>query len=91
MRSPVAVLLALAVALGGVGTAFARPDDPGSKHAPAEKIDLNTASVDQLIALPGVGEAIARKIVAGRPYASVDDLAGAEACTGWLSLRSALG
>jgi competence protein ComEA len=77
VRTPFAFALAVSVALLGAGTAFARPDEPGSARAPAEKVDLNSANVDELLALPGVGEAIAKKIVAGRPYTSVDDLAGA--------------
>jgi competence protein ComEA len=40
-------------------------------------IDLNAATSEELQQLPGVGEVTAKKIIDGRPYKTVDDLAKA--------------
>src|SRR5262249_30748730 len=48
-----------------------------AKTAESAKINLNTASQQELEKLPGVGEATSKKIIAGRPYSSVADLAKA--------------
>jgi DNA uptake protein ComE-like DNA-binding protein len=43
-------------------------------HSTVPKVDLNPATREELVKLPGIGEAIADKIIAARPFKSKDEL-----------------
>ena len=81
MMRLIALLIALAFTLASGSPVLAQAKtDPAAKPdkaATAAKkgpLDINTASEDQLKALPGIGDAYAKKIMDGRPYKRKDEL-----------------
>jgi DNA uptake protein ComE-like DNA-binding protein len=65
-------LFAQGTASGGKASAASKPTS--SATSPSQKIDINSATKDQLDALPGIGSAYSQKIIDGRPYNSKRDL-----------------
>lgn len=48
----------------------------GGASAADRRVNLNTATADELRQLPGIGPALAAAIIEARPFAAVDDLLG---------------
>jgi competence protein ComEA len=76
-----ATLLAVALSLAQAPAQQKAPEKPKSaksaetkKEPPGEKVELNTATKEELMAVPGIGDADADKIIGGRPYKSKTEL-----------------
>ncbi|MGA7217738.1 MAG: helix-hairpin-helix domain-containing protein [Candidatus Sulfotelmatobacter sp.] len=66
--------LLLACLMAAVLTPTASNAVAAPQASAANKLDINTATADQLKALPGIGDAYSQKIIAGRPYRTKLDL-----------------
>ncbi len=84
MRKAISLWMALAVmSWCFAGQLWAQGTQPASKEKPAaaqagsakaKPLDINTATKEELMKLPGIGEAYSTKIIEGRPYKSKDEL-----------------
>ncbi len=75
LRPLAAAVLTLAASLAGAQSTPPAARPPASRtHTASDLLDINTATPQQLKALPGFGDAYVRRVIAGRPYSTKNQL-----------------
>ena len=75
MSAIVVGVFALSLMSGIAGAQSGQTIAKSTTAAKADLVDINSATKDQLEALPGIGPAYSQKIIDGRPYANKSQLA----------------
>jgi len=77
LMAQIAVLVFALSLVSGMASAQAAPaaSAPAAAAKPAaDKLDINTATKDELKELPGIGDAYSQKVIDGRPYRAKNEL-----------------
>jgi competence protein ComEA len=61
-------------AIAQTPSAKATPAAQATATTATDKLDINTATADQLKAIPGIGDAYSKRIIDGRPYTAKNQL-----------------
>ncbi len=74
LRGLVTVCLLLTLAVFPLAMTASSAEPPRPPLDVPDLLDINTATAEQLKALPGIGDAYSEKIIKGRPYQRKDEL-----------------